>query len=293
MQLSIITDQIHNDLETALKIIQKEGYSYVEIHNVFNKSIEQCNEKEAYRIKELLDAYNMTCTNISSTIFFLCPLYEKDTVSLFNDSFYSIKGNLDIHLEHLVNACRIAKILDCPRIRLFPFRFPDNRKGPYGTDQDLNMIIENMKKAVEIAEEYNITLVIENCPYSHLPKGLMTVKIVEEVNSSHLKLLWDPANSYRAYKENVPDTYLNISLIDELKQIYPYIDHVHIKDYHYDPSFIKPFIHTPIYKGDIDFDILFNFLKSNNYDKALSLEPEVDFQDAIRCLQILKEKVQD
>lgn len=35
MQLSIITDQINQDFETALQIIHEHGYKYIEIHNVF------------------------------------------------------------------------------------------------------------------------------------------------------------------------------------------------------------------------------------------------------------------
>lgn len=51
MQLSIITDQINQDFETALQIIHEHGYKYIEIHNVFSKSIEECNDKEVKKLK--------------------------------------------------------------------------------------------------------------------------------------------------------------------------------------------------------------------------------------------------
>lgn len=54
MQLSIITDQINQDFETALQIIHEHGYKYIEIHNVFSKSIEECNDKEVKKIKEII-----------------------------------------------------------------------------------------------------------------------------------------------------------------------------------------------------------------------------------------------
>lgn len=95
------------------------------------------------------------------------------------------------------------------------------------------------------------TLVLENCPYSHLPKGHMSIQIVKAIKSDYLKLLWDPANSYRAYKENVPAEYLTFSLEEELHYIYPWIDHIHIKDYAYNAALEKPFQHVAFDMGDI------------------------------------------
>ena len=102
--------------------------------------------------------------------------------------------------------------------------------------------------------------------------------------------MWDPANSYRAFKQNVPLEYQGITLIEELKEVYPYIDHIHVKDYHYVEGFKKPFVHKPIYDGDIDYDSIFAYLKEQGYDKALSLEPEVSHKEALLCMKRLQEK---
>ena len=45
-----------------------------------------------------------------------------------------------------------------------------------------------------------------------------------------------------------------------------------------------------IYSGDIDFDVLFQYLKEKEYPYTLSLEPEVAFEEAILCMKRLKEK---
>ncbi len=234
MYLSVITDQIDADLNTALRIAKEYDYHDVELHNVFGKSIEQCNDTEVEQIKSLLKTYDCKVSCIASTVFFLCPLLEGDQVTLFNPEFYTIEGGLEEHLRYLERACVIAKALDCPRVRIFPFRFPDNRAPYFGTDEHIALIIENVKKAVTVAEKHGITLVLENCPYSHLPKGAMTIQVVSAINSDALKLLWDPANSYRAYQENVPPQYLKTTLSEECSLIAPWIDHVHIKNYQYD-----------------------------------------------------------
>lgn len=286
MKLSIISDQVSQDLEEALNIIVKEGYEYVELHNVFGHSIETCTREEVDEIQRLLKQYSVKVSNIASTIFFLCPLYPEDEVSLFNPNFYSIKGNLEYHLKVLENACWIANALECPEIRIFPFRWPDNRKGPYGTKHDFEKIIENIKKALHISKKYHVTLMLENCPYSHLPKGKMTYQVIQEINDPYLKLLWDPANSYRAIRENVPETYMDWNLEEEFMHLHPYIGHIHLKNYHYVSELVKPFVHVPLLNGDIAYDSLLKKIQ-DKCDCFLSLEPEVDFTQTIQSMRQL------
>ena len=65
--------------------------------------------------------------------------YAHLPLSLIHISFYAIEGDINTHLRYLENACRIAKRLNCPRVRIFPFRFPDNRKPPFGIQEDMNL----------------------------------------------------------------------------------------------------------------------------------------------------------
>ena len=284
MERSIITDQVHPDLETALREIQKMGYRSVELHNVFGKSIEACTDEEVSQIKLFLDRYGMRVSNIASTICFLCPLYEGDEVSLFNPSFFAIESDLDTHFRMARRAAKIAKQLGAPNIRVFPFRYPDNRKGPYGSEKDFETIIAAMKRIASIGKEEGVVFVLENCPYSHCPKGEMTLRIIKAVNQESLRLLWDPANSFRAEKDLVPDSYKSWSLLEELEALYPYIDHIHVKDYRFRPELAKPFEHRILGEGEIDFLSLFDFLKNKGFSKAVSLEPEVDPEGAIESM---------
>ncbi|WP_288341541.1 sugar phosphate isomerase/epimerase family protein [uncultured Dubosiella sp.] len=288
MRYSIITDQVDEDLERALAKIQSEGLCEVELHNVFGKTIEQCDDEEVERIRTLLKQYGMRVSSIASTIFFLCPLYEGDQVSLFNPSFYTIEGDADAHLEYARRACRIAKALGAPVVRAFPFRAPDNRKGPYGTDEDFERIVAQMRRLAAIAEEERVVIAIENCPYSHLPKGEMTLKLWKAVQSDWIRLLWDPANSFRAEIKQVPGQYQSWTLEEEAKRLLPMIAHIHIKDYSIDVSQAKPFVHEVLGQGDIDFPAVLRVLKEGGYTGALSLEPEVDAEGAIECIRQLK-----
>ncbi|MGB4985815.1 MAG: sugar phosphate isomerase/epimerase family protein [Erysipelotrichaceae bacterium] len=289
MKISIISDQINNDFTIAFPIIKQQGYKYVELHNAFGKSIEELNQEELNQIKESLKENQLEVSNIATTIFFLAPLFENYQVSLFSDEFKCIKGNVEKHLEYLENACHIAKELNSKTIRVFPFRFPDNVQKIFGTASDIEQIVKYLKQAETIAKKHDITLVVENCPYSHCPKGKMTYTIIKQLNSNNIKLLWDPANSYRAEKHQVPTEYLDLTLNEELSLIHEEIGHIHLKNYNYDHNEQKPFVHQPLLYGDINFNQLINNLKKFNYQGFISLEPEVDFENTILSLQQLKE----
>lgn len=285
MNLSVITDQVDQDIEKALPLIQAHGYSYVELHNVFGKTIETIDKDECACLKTLLQKYQLKVSCIASTVFFLCPLYPNDVVSSFDPTFKAVTGNLDTHLSYLLKACRIAKTLDCDVVRVFPFRFPDNRRPPYGTVEDVSQILRAMSRALQIAQAEDVTLVLENCPHSHLPKGFMTAEIVQFINNPHLQLLWDPGNSYRAIRENLPQPEIR-SIYDEWDEIKSYVRHVHIKDYHYDPHFEKPYRHVPLGQGDLNYKVLMN--KMRDFPYCVSLEAEVDQAGTLASMQVLK-----
>lgn len=277
MKLSIISDQISPSFEEAFETARDYGFSSVELHNAWDKTIEELDEAETAALKKLLKEYDLSVSNIASTVFFVCPLYEQDEVSGFDESFHVITGTVDQHLAALKRACEIACELDCPNIRVFPFRFPNNRKPPFGDGEDFRRIQEAMLRASDTAEPYGVTLAVENCPYSHLPKGRMTLDLVRAVNRPNVRLLYDPANSYRAVIENVPERYRSETLAAEAEQMAPYTAHVHLKNYHYDPSVQpKPFVHVPAGEGDIALADLVEILKKNGCEAALSLEPEVN-----------------
>ena len=291
MKLSVISDQISDRPEEAFPLIRDLGYTYVELHNVYDRTIEELNDEEVAHLKQLLDQYGLSVSCLASTVTFVCPLYPDDRVSGFNESFHVINGNLDTHLNHLKRACDIAAMLGSPVIRMFPFRFPDNRKPPFGDTADMEKITEAMTAASDAAASKPVVLAVENCPYSHLPKGQMTLELIKRVNRPNVRLLYDPANSYRAVKANVPERCLGWDLLQETEAMIPCLAHVHIKNYRYDASVQpKPYVHTAAGDGDIDYDPIMRKLAEAGYQGAVSLEPEVDPAGTVQSMKWMKER---
>lgn len=303
MYASIVTDQIDADLETALRIAKLYGYTHVELQQVFEKGIEQCSMKEISHIRSLLTKYDRKVSCLATTLFLLCPLHEDDVLSIPKPYPYALQGKLDVHLKYLRNACRIAKRLNCTRIRIFPFRYPDNRKPPYGTLEDIALLMKAMRKAVTIAEEEHITLVLENSPYTYLPKGYMSIQVVKGIRSEHFKLLWDGGNSYMAQKDYVPQEYLTFSILDELHYVYPWVAHIHIRDCVFASEDDATYHDVAFAQGDVDYMMLFSYLRKVAYPHAVSLNADIcedetlesmkTLQDWLTLSQLLDDKPQD
>ncbi len=292
MKTSIITDQITQNLSIASLTARDHGLKHVELHGLDGKSVECLSEAEAREAKACLDEAGLTVASLASTIFFMCPLYDDYEISLFKPEFAVFRGNIRDHLDQLKHVCDLADIFGCNVIRVFPFRYPDNQPGKLGgTEEDLNRIASVMKEAADIARDHGKILALENCPYSHLPKGRMTWEIVRRVNSPSLKMLWDPGNSYRAEVTQVPEQWLNTTLEEEFQEVKDDICHIHLKNYHLDPALAKPFVHTGMLEGDIDYISLLPRIAA--LDVTVSLEPELDPDTCVKEIDVLSGCVRD
>jgi len=75
--------------------------------------------------------------------------------------------------------------------------------------------------AVQIAEERGVTLVVETGNNAITNSAWLACKLIDELGSQRLKLLWDPANALYATEAAYPDGY------DALRG---YLGHLHLKD---------------------------------------------------------------
>ena len=119
----------------------------------------------------------------------------------------------------------------------------------------------------------------------------MTQEIVRRVNSPALKMLWDPGNSYRAEVTQVPEKWLGLRLEEEFQAVKDDIGHMHLKNYHYDDTKAKPFVHVGLLEGDIDYGSLLPKMAALN--AAVSLEPELEPDACVRDMDVLVQEARE
>ena len=286
MKPCIITDQISQDFQYACSFISEAGITDVEIHSLWGKTVELLDDEQVNKAKTLLDFYDLKVVNLATTFFLMIPLYPDDLLKDFNPKSSIIRADYSSHMDYLRRTIRIAKMLGCPRLRVFPFYAPVNRLI-LGIPNDIATMAQVMQPAVRLAAQEGITLVLENCYRSHLPKGLMSLELVKKIDSPNLKLLYSPANSFRANIDRIPAEYRTVQLVDELKSILPWIDLIHIKDYHYAEGLNQPYQHVILGQGEVPYPQLLELLKENGYQGDLSCDPQTNFEGNMESLNVL------
>ncbi len=73
------------------------------------------------------------------------------------------------------------------------------------------------RQAAEMAEKENVTLCMECHPNTYTDEKETALELMEEVQSSHFKMYWQP-NQFKSFAENV----------EYLQLLKPYITHIHV-----------------------------------------------------------------
>ena len=156
----------------------------------------------------------------------------------------------------------------------------------------------------EYAKKHNVILAIENLfpfklnYYAPLPSEI--AKQLNEINHPNIKCCMDISHAY------INCSYRNVHLINELKEMGPLSEHIHMHDsfgkidrfWTYisaeDTSYGQGDLHLPLGWGDIPFDKIFeevNFPKNINLNFELPIRYEKYYEESIIKARKLLEKV--
>ena len=125
-------------------------------------------------------------------------------------------------------------------------------------------LVKLMAVPIQIAEEEGVTLVVETGNNAMITSGFLARKLIDELGSTHLKLLWDIPNTMYCTDTPFPDAY---------NEIRDYIGHIHIKDAKADISRATVGFY-PLGEGDVApyLKPIANALKRDGYAGAISYE---------------------
>ena len=147
----------------------------------------------------------------------------------------------------------LAKKLNTPYIRVLA----DKAVAPEGEVDD-ELIVRQLRNLSAIAEENNVTLLVEsNGVYADTTR---LRALLETVASDAVAALWDVHHPFRIMNEQPEQTVQNLGA---------YIKHVHVKD-----SIMKDgkILYRLMGEGDLPFEEIMGALRSINFGEAVSLE---------------------
>ncbi len=209
-QLAVTTDEIDDDLLTAVRFLKRFGLRHAEIRKVwgrYNTAQPLAKIREARR---LLDEHGIQ-TAILDTSFFKIPL-PGDTPAG--------RKILDQQWALLDGAMERARILGVDKIRTFAFTY---RRDEHPDPNAWPCIVELVRESAVRAAGKGFRLALENVGGSYVSTAAEAARILDAVPDDNFGLTWDPNNSARSGGEAFPKGYARF---DPAR-----VFHVHLRDY--------------------------------------------------------------
>jgi len=243
MKLAVFTDEVSQDLDTAIRLAVRHRLDGVEIRTVWSKPVQHLTAEEVGRIRRALDEHGLSVAAIASPVF-KCEL-DDDAAN-------------QEHLDYLRNCIRIGRELGTDIIRVFTF-------WKHGPSQPIwGRIKRRFREAVPMAEEAGVVLGVENEHTTYCATAAETKQFVTEIGSPAVRAVWDPCNEVYADEGVTPYP-------DAYEMVKPFIAHVHVKDGARDPKTGIARV-TPVGDGDVDWKGQLRDLLASHYEGYASLE---------------------
>ncbi len=255
-KLGIITDEVDSDLSRVLSSFYPQYHlRWAEIRNLKLDGA----SKYVYRnatpaqlrdIKKQLDDKDVRLSVLDTAVYKIAlpgttPLGENAA------DLNPEQGAYSRQMDDLKRAADAAHALGTDRVRIFAFKRVSDPNAIF------SRIVDELHKAIAVAKQQRITLVLENEFDCNVGTGAETARLFKSISDRTLMHNWDPGNCFEASEQPFPKAW------DQLD--HTRISHIHLKD-------ARGKGWEPIGKGEIDFAGQFRALKQIKYTGTLSLE---------------------
>ena len=266
-RFGVCTDEVHPDLETALRAAREMGMRWVELLAFWGKPVVELDDAEIDRTRSLLERYEMRVSAIGSLFLKGVQLGDVPRGEVAKD------GAFQRDLDVLRASIQVARRLGAPIVRTYAFRrdtmvglgnpSPRLPRGGEVPDEMLEKIAEGLRIAAEQAADAGLILGLENVRSCWANSGYNTGRIIAATDHPALKSIWDPGNDYVSGGVPYPEGY---------EAVRPYVGLVHVKDARVVDQTTGLTSWEAVGRGEVDYVSQFRALRRDGYAGCLSLE---------------------
>jgi len=265
VRLSVITDEVSSDAETAIELAGELGFDAVELRGVERWRYPDAPRYWLDRVPRLVKESGLSVSAISPGLFTqpfppLPPpnvgvLRWEDVIAFeqHESAAASIERDIEIVLPAAIAA---ARELGAHTIICFAFARPPGAPRahtPFG-------VVELLRRAAAKVGEEGLQLVAEVRVNSWGDSAADIAAIAQAVNHPSFGINWDPANAYCGGDDRpYPDGYRTVG---------PWVRHVHFKDAVSEPDGSRHYA----LEGAIDWQGQIEALVADNYQGYISIE---------------------
>jgi L-ribulose-5-phosphate 3-epimerase len=206
-KLGVTTDEIDEDLLTAVRFLRSFDLKWGEIRSVGGSYAEKQPLVKVKEMRAILDEYQVQAS-ILATSFFKVSLPPEGSPAL------------DQQWKLLEDAMDRAEILGTKKLRTFAFNY---KAGETPDPAAYPRIYELVAESARRARKRGFQLAVENVGQSYVWTGADAGKLLAAVKDPALNLNWDPNNAAEKGEHPFPEGY---KALDPARII-----HVHLRDF--------------------------------------------------------------
>jgi sugar phosphate isomerase/epimerase len=279
MKISIVTDEISADPETAIELGVEWGVKDFELRGFGTNRVPLLNPFQKSRIRELLDEFNVKIVAISPGLF-KCPFpigqRERFPLRIFDQALYQQwrqpRDVVKYHQEELLPlSIEYAKEIGAARIIAFSFERSFTSKSIVPDE-----ILIALRQAAEQTGAAGLELVIEVEANFWVDTGKNAAEIMQAVDHPAIGVNWDPGNAIVAGDKPYPDGY---------GAVRDFVKHVHFKDV----AFGADGSYCFALEGDINWAGQISALTADGYTGYISVETHME--PKVRCARAMTERL--
>ncbi|MBL8028737.1 MAG: sugar phosphate isomerase/epimerase [Fibrobacteres bacterium] len=248
-KLAGFADEASTEIEKQIEVTKKLGWSGIEIRTVKsgtkNSHFDDLADDEFYRYADMIAEAGIQIISYGTQI----ANWSRKITSDFKLDTDELKR---IAPRMRKTGTAIARIMSYPNDAL--------SNDAWGKEA-----IKRIKELAVIAEANGIMLCHENCSGFASQSAANTLRMIEEVNSKALKLIFDTGNFWEA-------GYSSLAFYKAVKE---HVVHVHIKDYKKDPLAEKGWNAVFAGEGAGEVKEVLAELKRDGYNGWYSIEPHL------------------
>ena len=262
MKISIVTDEISADLDTAVELGVEWGIRDFELRGFYAERVPNLSEYQKERLGEILAEFNARVIAISPGLFkipYPCGARESASLAWLDQglfrNWHSLQDQVKYHRQELLPASlEFARSLGANLVLTFSF----HRMGhPPGMAPD--EVLEILQDAGEQAASAGMQLAVEVEEDFWADTGQRTAALMAAIDHPALGVNWDPGNAFMAGDIPYPDGY---------RAVRRWVRHVHFKDAEVDTYGRRRFaVH-----GQIDWTGQIRALVEDGYQGYISIE---------------------
>jgi sugar phosphate isomerase/epimerase len=224
MQISLITDEISADPETAIELGVEWGIRDFELRGFYADRAPNLSAYQVEQLGNILAQYQAKIIAISPGLFKIpYPVGRREEASLawldqgLFQRWRSLADAVKYHCQELLPASfEFAKSLGIERILIFGFHRHGHPPGPAPDE-----VLEILQDAADQALGTGVQLLVEVEDEFWADTGARTAAMMQALDHPALAVNWDPGNAFMAGDTPYPDGY---------QAVKAWVKHVHFKD---------------------------------------------------------------